>query len=373
MKRLSYVNFGSLLVIFFLSLAAVAAAKTITKTEDNFSIDLPETWNSAPRPGAEFSAQDADNTSSITIGIFTNRLNQGMQQSYIDQIKNSLANQGRRFGGTAQVLKENSTTIGGAPAYLIECRMDLPQGQTVYVHHYSIFTREKVYALGVQTYDAGLNSQMDEVAQSFRFFTAPELPDATGSSPSSREVSIPGEGMSISLPADWTTQSREDKVLYATDNVSTVSIKSYPYPSQGSPQAFIGMVKKDAQEKALQAGAKVDFDHEGPTTLAGVPGYFVQGTLITNDNEWVYTCEYAIAANGKLYAVILSTADPDRVSAVEGIARSLKFEQPPEVPDVSIAVSDYERGFRMGQITFYILLAAAVARGGFLIWRRITR
>jgi len=340
--------------------------------EEKFSIDIPDTWNSTHRPGSLFSAEDADNTSGITVALFPNRTDGGMQATYINQIKNSLQKQADKFGGTSTIVQEGPLTVGGAPAYLIESSTNLPQNQTVFIHHYSVFANQKVYVVALQTYDVHLNPNMDEVIKSFRFLSPPQLPTVSSNS-SSQVVAIKGEDFSITLPPGWTTTDIEGTLLQARDeaNASTFMVRSFP--AGNSPEALIKALKKSGPEQARSLGAKMEFNEEGATTLGGVSAYVLRGKAIMSPTETDYTCEYAFAANGKLYGISITTPYPDKLVEVEKIAKSLQFSHPPKVPKSYAVDSDYALGFRIGQITFYVLFAAAVVRGIFLVQKRMKR
>ena len=335
------------------------------------------------KPGAVIAAADANNTSAISVSIFLNRTHQKIQAPYIESIQDSLEEQGRKAGGLLTVFTNvGPLTIGGAPAFEIGCITFFPKDEKVYIHQYAVFSNLEIYVISVQTFDVREEAKLVAAAKSFRFSDPPDLPDVPDD-PHARIGVMMGEDISLVMPSNWYIKKTAKGWFEAREVAGAGSVNIQVLPTsegQVDPQAYLEKVKKNGLPPQMkEKGVTIYYGQEGLTSIGSVPAYFLQSVLTFGGTKKVYWCYYVFLAHHKAYIMAAGTDDLDKVPLVEKIARSMRIgagmtaEQVAALASVPDKSASYTLGFRMGQITFYVLLAAAVLWGVYLVWRRIRR
>jgi hypothetical protein len=92
-------------------------------------------------------------------------------------MEQGMVEQGPKIGATITISDQNPTTLNGVPAYLIHSKMVLANTKTVFESTYAISANAKLYVISLQTMDASTETELQTIANSFHFITAPELPD----------------------------------------------------------------------------------------------------------------------------------------------------------------------------------------------------
>jgi hypothetical protein len=165
-----------ILVLLFALAATVLAARTVPIPGENFTIDLPDDWTTDSRTGMALFAHGPD-AGVLQVQKLPNPDATGINAGFVGDLKNEMAVEAKKLGATLTMTGERSLTLGGVPAYLVRSDMMLA-GQTARMQSYVIATRDAVYLLALQTPDAAHDAELESIANSVHFTTAPALPDS---------------------------------------------------------------------------------------------------------------------------------------------------------------------------------------------------
>jgi hypothetical protein len=158
-----------------------------------------------------------------------------------------------------------------------------------------------------------------------------------------KTVPVPGEGASITIPDDWSVLDRPHLAFVAAAPGETTAlaivIAPYTSPKWVNDPIYILEMQDAILKRALKNRATVKIIDSGAKAINGVPTAYVQVEQTFSGNRIIYSQEYDIAANGKLYALNFDTRDTFVAPALEKIADSFRFDKPPAFP----APVDYMR------------------------------
>jgi hypothetical protein len=100
-------------------------------------------------------------------------------------------------GQQTEITAEGPVTVNGVPSYVLQSKTLLPNSKIVYVRSYPIAANGKLYLLSLQTLDPANDSELQGIANSFRFSTPPDLPDASNPSAAYRAGQIAGYAVAL--------------------------------------------------------------------------------------------------------------------------------------------------------------------------------
>jgi hypothetical protein len=176
-----------------------------------------------------------------------------------------------------------------------------------------------------------------------------------------KTVPLPGAGASITLPDDWKVLDRPNVVFVAAAPGETtalgVTIARHPSNKWVNNPIFILEIQDAYMKRAAKNGASVKVVESGTKSINGVPAAYVDVEMTFSGNRTIYSQEYDIAANGKLFVLTFDTRDAFAVPVLEKIADSFRFDKPPQFPaPINILASRIEEV--AGTVVGFALLIA---------------
>jgi hypothetical protein len=191
-----------------------------------------------------------------------------------------------------------------------------------------------------------------------------------------KPVAIPNENATLDIPDTWTikptpvTASATPAVTLAAtapDNNSAVEVvvMDNSNGTAADSAAFIEGEKKGLTNTVTTHGGTIQMGDSSNLTLAGVPASCVVYTQTAAGGKPVSSRTYNVAANGKMYMILLQSVDGAQDAALTTVINSLTFSSPPVVP----APHDTALAEKAGEITGYLIAILAV----FVILRLLFR
>jgi len=177
----------SLSLILFLLGGAILAAhgKTLALSGEQASVDVPETWtqqqtqnDSTPSTSTLIlSAVSAEKNSLLQIQVCPNP--GGMlaaQSALVANTRDAISNQIISHGGQVQFTSEGATQLNSVPAYLIQYTETTSAAKQIQSRLYQVAANGKLYLITLRTFDSSADSDLQGIANSFRFDAPPVLP-----------------------------------------------------------------------------------------------------------------------------------------------------------------------------------------------------
>jgi len=155
-----------------------------------------------------------------------------------------------------------------------------------------------------------------------------------------KTIDIPTTNAHLDLPGDWSVMQRNDVALYAIapEKGTSVTVALFTNENgQGVGQGQFGAnMETVLAERANKEGASMKVINDGTTDLNGVPADFLQAELAFPEGGVAYARSYALAENNSILVVTLLSRDPTADASLQAIARTLRFDRPPLLPDSNL-------------------------------------
>lgn len=176
-----------------------------------------------------------------------------------------------------------------------------------------------------------------------------------------KTIDIPTTDAHLDLPDDWTVMNRDDIALYAfssgTGASATISLFVNDKGQTVDQPQFVANMERVLLERAKKEGATMKMLSEGSTDLNGVPADFLQAELAFPEGGVAYARSYALAENKSILVMTLLSRDPTADASLQKIARTLRFDRPPLLPDANLW-RNYHLGW--GLLAFAVIVVAGL-------------
>jgi hypothetical protein len=153
-----------------------------------------------------------------------------------------------------------------------------------------------------------------------------------------RDVPIPGDGVRIEIPDDWTIVDHPGFALVATapdgKNGVTLRIARNPEQKRIDQSYFLDTMSSARQQKAKADHGAFIVLEAGTAAVNGVPADYLHTEEPLPDGQTFYARDFLIAANDKFYALACDASDPFMDHQLNDIAGTFRFDAPPVLPDI---------------------------------------
>jgi hypothetical protein len=187
-----------------------------------------------------------------------------------------------------------------------------------------------------------------------------------------KTVDLTNEKMGLDVPDAWTvTQQPVDsyqtttvQILSALDPQKTSAVEvlvcSNPKDLMANHPGLISSVKDSISNMIVARGGQIQFTSESKIDLNGVPAYQMQYTITSPSGQQVTARAYQLAANGKLYLISMRTLRPDGAADLDGIANSIRFSTPPELPKPPVSHRRLKIALAAGAAVVGVIVLVAI-------------
>ena len=156
---------------------AAVAEQAVQVPGTDIAFSLPESWTEAPAAGKLYAAEDkADKCDLSVMGIANTNGVPVDDASFINGMKNGMAEKAKSLGLRFDVAKEDLMTIGGVPFYHIQAVYNAGSAQAIFCQFYVTGANGMFYLFILRSTQTSMDGPLEAIANSVTFTKPPVVP-----------------------------------------------------------------------------------------------------------------------------------------------------------------------------------------------------